>query len=309
MEECLNSILKIKNIDYEVLIINDGSTDNSQKIIEEFCSKNKKIKFFIKKNGGLSSARNLGIEKSKGEYIWFVDSDDFIDAEKFEEFFQITIKNKLDVCCGNYIYYDNIKKDFFNNENNLLETEIISGEEYIKKQKDRIFLNVVVWTRVYRTDFLKSKKLFFKEKIVFEDCEFLVPSLLEAKRIKIVDISFYFYRINRSGSITDFVKSSNKNFSQNLKEAKAYLAISKKLLECSKKINEDFFKKKTIIFYLDSLERSKIRDINYEKEMYKTIEGIRFFKYKMRFKIWRKTYLHKKYKVVKFKIKGVRSEI
>ena len=78
--KCLESILKIRNIDYEVLVINDGSPDDSQKIIDEYCQKNSRVKSFIKENGGLSSARNYGMKKAQGEYIWFVDGDDLIVA-------------------------------------------------------------------------------------------------------------------------------------------------------------------------------------------------------------------------------------
>ena len=104
LEECLDSILKIKNINYEVLIINDGSPDNSQKIIDEYYKKDSRIKFFIKENGGLSSARNYGLERAQGEYIWFVDSDDLVVASEFEKFFIEAINSKKDFIPVSYTH-------------------------------------------------------------------------------------------------------------------------------------------------------------------------------------------------------------
>lgn len=95
--ECIESILKQSYDNYEVLLINDGSTDGSGDICEKYTVKNKKIKVFHKKNGGLSSARNFGLEKATGDYVVFVDSDDYIAPWSLSEFYKVLKNRDFDV--------------------------------------------------------------------------------------------------------------------------------------------------------------------------------------------------------------------
>ena len=86
LEECIESILNQTNQDFELLLVNDGTNDNSQKIIDEYVAKYPdKVYGFVKENGGLSDARNYGVERAKGEYIIFIDSDDYVDDELLEK--------------------------------------------------------------------------------------------------------------------------------------------------------------------------------------------------------------------------------
>ncbi|MGL6168669.1 MAG: glycosyltransferase, partial [Fusobacteriaceae bacterium] len=101
LRECLESLYKIKGIKKEIILVNDGSKDNSYKIIEEYKEKYPDItKVINKTNGGLSSARNSGLKEATGEYISFIDSDDFVDHLMFEEFFKLAIKDKVEVAVG-----------------------------------------------------------------------------------------------------------------------------------------------------------------------------------------------------------------
>ena len=84
IKKCLNSILSQKNVDYEIIVVNDGSTDNSDEIIKDYVNQHQeKVKYYTKQNGGLSDARNYGITKASGDYLCFVDSDDYIDENLF----------------------------------------------------------------------------------------------------------------------------------------------------------------------------------------------------------------------------------
>lgn len=112
LEECLESLYNIKNIELEIILVNDGSKDNSFKIMEKFKDMYpEKTVLINKENGGLSSARNAGMKAAVGEYISFIDSDDFIDVDEFERFFKEGQKDKLDVIVGNMRYYTPEKQE------------------------------------------------------------------------------------------------------------------------------------------------------------------------------------------------------
>ena len=222
LEECLNSISKIKDVNYEILIVNDGSPDNSQKIIEKFCENNNRAKFFIKDNGGLSSARNYGLERAKGEYVWFVDSDDFINSNEFQKFYK-GLEKDLEILIGNFQIF---KNNNFSKEEKFLEDNIVlSGKEILNKKGKTIIGKTYVWRNLYNRRFLIDNKLYFKEKIVVEDQLFTILCLLKAKKVKYLDNYIYYYRI-REGSITTapnrelFAKSSYKICEELLKSEK-----------------------------------------------------------------------------------------
>ena len=120
LEKCLNSLVNQTIKDFEIIIVNDGTKDSSQKIIDKYAKNYSFIKSYIKENGGLSSARNYGIKKATGEYLAFVDSDDYVTEDMYEKMYQKAKEKDFDmvVCDLNYIYPDkkikatsNIKED------------------------------------------------------------------------------------------------------------------------------------------------------------------------------------------------------
>ena len=109
--KCINSLVKQKLKEIEIIIVNDGTKDNSIKLIEENFNDDR-IKIYNKKNGGLASARNYGIKKAKGEFLFFVDSDDFIEKECLYEMYKLAKKDKVDlVICDYYKYFETGEKE------------------------------------------------------------------------------------------------------------------------------------------------------------------------------------------------------
>ena len=108
LRKCLDSLVNQDFSDYEIVIVNDGSTDSSESIINEYVSKYDFIKSFAKANGGLSSARNYGIDKASGNYLAFVDSDDYVESNYLKELYESITKDKSDiaVCEFSYVYSD-----------------------------------------------------------------------------------------------------------------------------------------------------------------------------------------------------------
>ena len=116
LPKCLDSLVNQTLKDIEIIIVNDGSPDNSQKIIDDYVKKYKNIKAFEKKNGGLSDARNYGIKKASGEYIAFLDSDDYVTVDMYEKMYKKAISQHFDmvVCDLNYVYNDKVVKAYSN---------------------------------------------------------------------------------------------------------------------------------------------------------------------------------------------------
>ena len=191
--KCLESLLNQTLEDIEIIVVNDGSPDNSQEIIDKYVLEYKdKIKSYIKPNGGLSDARNYGIEKATGEYIGFVDGDDFVDIRMFETMYNEAHKKKSDivVCNLNYVYdYDIVPTS----SNVLEETTNI---------KD-VMLNIypTAWNKIYKRTFINKHKLRFKKNVWYEDVEFIYRVLPYVNKISCVKNCFYQY-VQREGAIT-----------------------------------------------------------------------------------------------------------
>ncbi|WP_443863754.1 glycosyltransferase [Fusobacterium ulcerans] len=211
LEECLESLYNIKNIELEIILVNDGSKDNSFKIMEKFKDMYpEKTVLINKENGGLSSARNAGMKAAVGEYVSFIDSDDFIDVDEFERFFKEGQKDKLDVIVGNMRYYTPEKTGdpLFRSEM-IKNSGILKGVDFFWElfQKPKCFREEVV-DDIYRREFLLKNDIWFNENIVHEDSEFTPLVYLKAEKVRYIDRAFYFYR-QRTGSIMNKVSEKS----------------------------------------------------------------------------------------------------
>ncbi|MCD7980420.1 MAG: glycosyltransferase [Fusobacterium sp.] len=211
LEECLKSLYNIKNIKLEIILVNDGSKDNSFKIMEKFKEiYPEKTVLINKENGGLSSARNAGMKAAVGEYISFIDSDDFIDVDEFEKFFKEGQKDKLDVMVGNMRYYTPEKTgDSLFRSDVVKNSGIVNGIDFFWNlfQKPKCFREEVVDDK-YKREFLVKNIIWFNENIVHEDSEFTPLVYLKAEKVKYIDRAFYFYR-QRTGSIMNKVSEKS----------------------------------------------------------------------------------------------------
>lgn len=194
LESCLEQDLPMS--DYEILVVNDGSKDNSMDIVRQYAQKYDNIRIVEQKNAGLSAARNRGIQEAEGEYLWFVDSDDVIKQNVIKDFLHIAICDSLDALCfdinvikdGGYeCVFPNIKE-----KSNL----VYSGIEFISA----IGMPPSGCVALYRKDFLISNSLFFRDSILHEDQEFTPRAYCLANRIAYVNIPAYNYWV-RSDSI------------------------------------------------------------------------------------------------------------
>ena len=195
LEKCLKSLVKQTLKDIEIIVVNDGTKDNSQKIIDRYVKKYPMlVKSYIKENGGLSSARNFGLKYAKGDYIAFADSDDYVETDMYEKLYNKAVEKDFDmvVCNLKYIYdtkivnaYSNIKEDIF-------------SKDEIKKSMINIY--PAAWNKLFNKRLFKNKVLF-KEKVWFEDVEFLYRLYPYINSIGKVDDYLYNY-VQRDGAIT-----------------------------------------------------------------------------------------------------------
>ncbi len=193
IESCINQSLS--SSDYEIIIINDGSTDNSLEIVNTIAEKHDNITVFSQKNSGLSLARNKGLVLAQGEYVWFIDSDDWIEANCLESI--IKRLNGIDVLALEFNEtYDDISK------NNKVFPITISGNSGIDLLKDSFTIPAQFY--IYRKSFLNENNLFFVPGIFHEDFEFTPRMLYSAKNIAVYEKQVYFY-YQRAGSITTSV--------------------------------------------------------------------------------------------------------
>lgn len=217
LSRCVDSILKQTYKNIQIILVNDGSKDNSPKICEEYKKKDLRVNVIHKNNGGLSDARNCGIDLAIGQYILFVDSDDYLELDSCERFINSLGKKRVDIVIGEAKKI-NGKNISFLKHTNLIEGRVYSSEEYIEQAIRNFEWYAPVWLNMYRREFLLENSLYFKKGILHEDMQILPKLFLKAKDVLYMNYCFYNYDI-REGSITQSrIKSKNIDDLMNIYE-------------------------------------------------------------------------------------------
>lgn len=204
LDDCIESILASSFKDIEVILIDDGSTDNSPYICDKYCKLDLRCQVVHKKNEGVSAARNLGLTLAKAEFVSFIDGDDFIHPQMLEFLYDALTTHpecELSMCNFNYTdkSYKDVIKNSFNTEN--LKTKILSQEDFASglfapSYKDIIY--VVVWNKLYRKNLINE--ITFKESLA-EDTHFNLDCLHLINKIVLVDLKLYYW-VQRSSSLS-----------------------------------------------------------------------------------------------------------
>lgn len=226
LPKCLDSLVNQTLKDMEIIIVNDESPDNSQDIIDEYAKKYKNIVALKKKNGGLSSARNYGMKYAKGEYITFVDSDDWVNKEMYSKMYAKAQESDFDIvaCDINYVYPDRSESVY---------TDPKSDTTDIRK----VFIDLypTVCTKIFKKELFTKNKLEFKSGVWYEDVEMMYRLLPYVKSIGVIHEAFYEY-LQREKSITSTVSPKIYDYINNFngiidyyKEKKLYDKYYKEL--------------------------------------------------------------------------------
>jgi len=179
----------------EIIIVNDGSTDATGDICRTFAEKDSRITVIHRENEGVSSARNLGLEKAKGEYISFIDSDDYVSSEMYETMLSALIESNAEMCVCNVVQED--EHDNVINITNLLPA--VHTRSLIFQQLSKESFYGVLWNKLYKTDAIKD--LRFPVGRIHEDEFFAHYAFDRCERVVVIEPSFYHY-VQREKSIT-----------------------------------------------------------------------------------------------------------
>lgn len=254
VEKCLESIKSQTMQDFEIIIVNDGSKDNSINIIKSFADKNNNldIKILEKDNGGLSDARNYGIKYASGKYLCFIDSDDYIDSSLFE---------KLDSHINENV--DMIKYKFIKINENKKELERSAGPIFDKIDGPEAFVGLcsndnyleVAWLYLYNREFWNENKFMFPKGRNHEDFALTPLILVQARTVVSTDVYGYFY-VCRENSIT-----TDANIEKKTKRIEDLIYHYDKMINVIEKIKLSQNIKQTMYAYYTNTIISRLKDI------------------------------------------------
>lgn len=261
LPKCLESLIKQTLKDIEIICVNDGSMDNSLTILKEFASKDSRIRIIDNQHQGVAKTRNTGIEQSTGEYIGFVDSDDYIDIDFFEKLYNSATKSNSDIAIASILKH----KNFFNiyNAKYTKEETAITIQDKIKLCEDKKHFFFYAWNKIYHSGFIKENNIKFSEGQIYEDVMFAIKALYYSNKIISVYGTKYHY-IEHENSLTKY-KDKTGEKEQDLVKAYSELQefCNSKNIEIPERLN--YYTKENFGFILNLYKgkyQSKIQLFN-----------------------------------------------
>lgn len=207
LEECLDSLINQTLNDIEILCIDDGSTDNSLNILNDYSKNDSRIRIFVQNNHGPGHARNKGLDNARGEYVAFIDADDWIEYDSLEQLYDNAKRNSSDLVLFNAIEHLPDKKY---RKRTYYSDDIEKAFNY-HNRKDLVMNNfLIVCTKLHRLGFLDENNIRFAETGLFEDVFFHIKSVILSENISYINKIFYNYRRTESNSRqTESIKSED----------------------------------------------------------------------------------------------------
>ncbi|WP_434798704.1 glycosyltransferase family 2 protein [Terrisporobacter vanillatitrophus] len=259
LNKCIDSILEQTFKDFELILVDDGSPDRCGNICDEYAKRDDRIVVIHKDNGGISSARNVGLDIARGDYIGFVDSDDWIDLNMYKILFDnIKIKNG-DMCVCDYkkVYSDNSLNIIEESNEHICET--LSKIEALKKiYSNKSTQFIVVWNKLFKKTLFDNLK--FEMNRIYEDAFIINELIYKSKKVIYLNNKLYNYR-QREGSIM--------NSSCNIKELDSVYALSERV-KFFYKLGDKYLINKSEVYYIEALLNSYrqlelLKEQNFEK--------------------------------------------
>ena len=246
LRECLDSVLSQTFQDMEIIAVNNGSSDSSGMILEEYSGKDNRIKIINQENKGPGGARNAGLEMAKGKYLFFIDSDDRVEKNFLESLIQFSIAYDCDIVQGGVCYVYNKKGLISKQTKKSGESGVLNRKEAINELiKQRIIKNFA-WGKLYKKDILLG--LTFPDRLLFEDFEWTQNAIDRCNNYGYVNRPLYLYRCHDE-SLTGKLTTSDIRLLDALEER----------LEFIRDKYPEFYEemKKTYLNYKESAEGQK----------------------------------------------------
>ena len=218
LKQCIESVIKQTYTNLEIILVDDGSTDNSGNICDEYKKNDIRIKVIHKENGGVSCARNFGLENASGKYIGFIDSDDYVEPEYCEKLLKSIKENNVQcaLCKFDKVYEKN-NSSIINESNYIIDTNSFIME-VLNVQKGFGFCTQKLWTREALFD------IRYNEKIkVGEDSLFCIESCKNIENIYVLNEKLYHYRFNENSLVRKFDEKYIEKYLKAMKETKIYI--------------------------------------------------------------------------------------
>lgn len=221
LKQCLDSVLCQTYKNLEVICVNDGSKDCSLNILNEYAENDRRLIILSQENKGLSGARNSGMDIATGEYIAFVDCDDYIDHTMIEKLVRLAKQTGAEIAITNILLYfeDTLQIKSFRDEPLYYS---LSKSTFTINQAPEMIKHIGVWDRIFRRDFIEENHFRFIDKVIYEDAPFCVETELKAKNIALIPEHLYFYRKNAGGAITD-KERGNDHYKQDYIKVQKYV--------------------------------------------------------------------------------------
>ena len=250
---CLESIFQqdLEESDFEVILVNDGSKDNSMESISDMVKAHQNIITINQKNKGVSISRNNGIKKASGEYILFIDSDDLLISHRLKRLVQEAITSKADMIIADYYRMTDEEIDSPQNPSVVdsnYETKETTGKELFLKELDPD--QCYVWRTLYRTAFLKENGIIYIPNICYEDVPFTHECYLKAGKCMRVSYPFYIYRIGHSSITSGVTVKKGKDYCIAIVRTWELVYLRDLSRDIIKKIKNDVFVSLSALIYI-----------------------------------------------------------
>ncbi len=273
LDKCVETIVRQTYKNLEIILVDDGSTDLSGQLGEKWCQKDKRVQVIHKKNGGLSDARNCGIKRAIGKYLFFVDSDDYLEIDIIENLYKSALENQAQIATGGFIYEtDSEQTPYYAKENYVADSA-----EMLKRMLTDQDISSAIWDKLYQKDLFED--LEFPVGKIHEDMAILYRLFDKAERISHIDKAGYHY-VQRQGSIIygqfsaaklsivefkeDILKFVERKYPNLVEEAEIFFVqqLNKSILQCQKnglQTEYQFWKNRLKEYIIRILKNSKMR--------------------------------------------------